>query len=191
MSRDTTLSRALLPSQSMLTQLGLVLAGSFAVALGAQVEVPMVPVPMSLQTLVISAIGLTYGARLAGLTLLAYLAQGAIGLPVFAGGGAGLAHLFGPTFGYLAGFVGMAWMTGWLVERGLGRNFLGLFAAAFVPATLLFVPGVVWLWAITPLDLSGAVQAGMLPFLVGGVVKTAVAALAVWGGWKALRARRS
>ncbi|MFV0244010.1 MAG: biotin transporter BioY [Qingshengfaniella sp.] len=190
MMRDTTLSRAMLPSQSLPMQLGLVLAGTFVLGLSAQVEVPMYPVPMSLQTLAVSVIGLTYGARLAGLTLLAYLAEGAMGLPVFSGGGAGLAHLFGPTFGFLAGFVAMAWMTGWLVERGLGRSVAGLFLAALIPATLLFVPGAGWLVAMTPLDLGGALQAGMLPFIPGLFVKAALATLAVWGGWKALEKRQ-
>ena len=190
MSRQTTLSRALWPSQSLLTQIMLVLGGSLAVALGAQVEVPMIPVPMTLQTLAISVIGLTYGARLAGLTLLAYLAQGAVGLPVFSGGGAGLVHLFGPTGGYLIGFAAMAWLTGLLVERGFGRTLGGLFLAALVPGLLLFVPGAAWLWAITPLDLTGAVAAGVVPFLVGAVVKAGIAALAVSGAWAAWRRRQ-
>lgn len=190
MAQSTTLTQAVLPSQSLLTKLGLIAAGSFAVALGAQVEVPMIPVPMSLQTLMISVIGLTYGARLAAVTLLAYLAQGAIGLPVFAGGSAGAVHLMGPTAGYLFGFVAMAWMTGRMVELGFGRGLLSLFVAAFIPATLLFVPGALWLWQATPLDLTGAINAGVVPFLIGDVVKSGLAALAVAGGWAALSKRR-
>lgn len=188
--RDTTLSRAVLPSQSMLTQAGLVLVGTFLMGMSAQVEVPMVPVPMSMQTLMVSVIGLTYGSRLAAMTMLAYLAEGAMGLPVFSGGGAGVAHLFGPTFGFLIGFVGMAWMTGWMVERGFGRSLGGLFMAALIPAALLFVPGAGWLQAVTPLDMGGAIKAGILPFLPGMVVKAALAALVVSGGWKALERRR-
>ncbi|QIE42961.1 biotin transporter BioY [Rhodobacteraceae bacterium SC52] len=185
-----TLTQAVLPTDSWFAKLALVLAGSFLVAVSARAEVPMFPVPMSLQTLAISLIGLTYGARLAGATLLAYLAQGAVGLPVFAGGGAGVAYMMGPTGGYLLGFVGMAWLTGLMVERGFGRGLPRLVVAALVPATLLFVPGVAWLWAVTPLDLNGAIAAGMLPFLLGGVVKSAVAAMIAAGGWQALRSQK-
>ena len=190
MTRDITLTEALIPARTLPVKVALVLAGTLLVALGAQAEVPMVPVPMSLQTLAISVIGLTFGARLAAATLLVYLGQGAMGLPVFAGGAAGAAHLMGPTGGYLAGFVIMAWLTGFMAERGFGRGFLRLFLAALVPATLLFVPGALWLWAITPLDLSGAVAAGVTPFLVGGLVKSAVAAMVAAGGWQALSNRR-
>ena len=189
MANETTIHRAIVPSASLPVQLGLVLAGSWAVGLGAQIDVPMIPVPMSLQTLAISIIGLTYGSRLAAITLLTYLAQGAAGLPLFAGGGAGIGHLFGPTSGYLFGFVAMAWITGWMVERGFGRGLLRLFVAAMVPATLLFVPGVAWLWAATPLDLSGATSAGFTPFIPGLLVKAAMAALLVHGGRQVLKAR--
>ena len=173
-----------------LRKLMLVVGGSLAVGLGAQITVPMVPVPMTLQTLVISVIGLTFGARLAALALLAYLAEGAIGLPVFADGGFGLAKLVGPTAGYLWGFVGMAFLTGYMVEHGLNRGVLRLFIAAFVPATLLFVPGVLVLWGVTSLDLAGAFKAGALPFLVGDVVKSLLAALIVTGAWSALKLKK-
>ncbi len=165
----------------------LVLGASGLVALAAQVEVPMIPVPMSLQTLAISIVGLTLGARMAGGALLAYLAEGAMGLPVFAGGGAGAHHLLGPTGGFLFGFAAMAFLTGWIAERGFARGLGRMVVATLVPGTLLFVPGVAWLWAVTPLDLGGAMQAGMLPFLVGDVVKSVLAALIVAGGWRAAK----
>ena len=190
MSRPVTLSQALIGTPSLSRQIGLVLFGTVLVGMSAQVSVPMFPVPMTLQTLAISLIGLTYGSRLAAVTLLAYLAQGAVGLPMFAGGAAGMPYLMGTTGGFLIGFVGMAWLTGWLVERGLDRGIFKLFIAAFIPALLLFVPGVLWLWAITPLTLEGAFISGAWPFQLGGVVKSAVAALIVAGGWQALRARR-
>ncbi len=190
MSRPVTLSQALIGTPSLSRQIGLVLFGTVLVGMSAQVSVPMFPVPMTLQTLAISLIGLTYGSRLAAVTLLAYLAQGAVGLPMFAGGAAGMPYLMGTTGGFLIGFVGMAWLTGWLVERGLDRGIFKLFIAAFIPALLLFVPGVLWLWAITPLTLEGAFISGAWPFQLGGVVKSAVAALIVTGGWQALRARR-
>ena len=116
-----TLTQAALPSRSALTTVLMVLAGSALLGLSAQATVPMLPVPMTLQTLAVSVIGLAYGSRLAAATVLAYLAEGAMGLPVFANGGFGIAALAGPTSGFLWGFVGMAWLTGWMVERGLDR----------------------------------------------------------------------
>lgn len=189
MAQSTPLVAALGGNDTITRKLVMVVFGSLLVAASAQVTVPMFPVPMTLQTLAISLIGLTYGARLAGVTLATYLAQGAAGLPVFAGGAAGAVHLVGPTGGFLLGFVAMAWLTGYLVERGFDRGFGRLFLAAFIPALLLFVPGVLWLWVITPLDLQGAAMGGAVPFQIGGLVKSAVAALIVTGAWAAWRSR--
>lgn len=191
MAQSTPLVAALGGNDTITRKVVMVVLGSLLVAASAQVTVPMFPVPMTLQTLAISLIGLTYGARLAGATLVTYLAQGAAGLPVFAGGAAGAVHLVGPTGGFLIGFVAMAWLTGYLVERGFDRGFGRLFLAALVPALLLFVPGVLWLWVITPLDLQGAAMAGAVPFQIGGLVKSAVAALIVTGAWAAWTRKNS
>lgn len=184
-----TLTQAALPSRSAFVTILLVLAGSALIGLSAQASVPMWPVPMTLQTLAISIIGLTYGARLAAVTVLAYLAEGAMGLPVFSNGGAGVAHLMGPTSGFLWGFVGMAWLTGWLVERGLDRGILRLFVAALVPGLLLFVPGALALSAVLGKSATEAVALAVTPFLLGALVKALVAAMAVAGGWQLLQRR--
>lgn len=188
--RTAPLAVALVGDDSALRRLMLVLFGSLLVAASAQVSVPMWPVPMTLQTLAISVIGLTMGARLAAATLVVYLGQGAMGLPVFAGGAAGLPYMMGPTGGFLLGFVAVAWLTGFIAERGFGRGLGRLFIAAYVPALLLFIPGVLWLWAITPLDLERAIMAGAVPFQLGGLVKSVLAAVIVAGGWQALRRSR-
>ena len=164
--------------------------GARLVAAAAQVSVSGWPVPMTLQTLAISVVWLTLGARLTAATLTLYPVQGAVGLPVFAGGAAGLPYLMGPTGGFLLGFVAMAWLPGRLVELGLGRGLLRLFAAALIPALLLFVRGVLWLWATTPLPLDQAAMLGGAPFQLGGLVKSALTALIVAGGWSALRTRQ-
>ncbi|WBU59209.1 biotin transporter BioY [Paracoccus albus] len=184
-----TLTQAALPSRSLLMNAVLVLAGTVLLAISAQIAVPMFPVPMTLQTLAISLIGLTYGSRLAAVTLIAYLAEGAMGLPVFTNGGAGPVYMMGPTSGFLFGFVGMAWMTGWMVERGFDRGFGRLFLAAFIPALLLFIPGVAALKVVTGLDWQAAAMAGMVPFLIGAVVKAVIAAMAVKGGWSLFERR--
>lgn len=168
----------------------IVLGGSALVALGAQVSVPLWPVPMTLQTLAILLVGFTAGARLGAATLVAYLAEGAMGLPVFSGGHAGAAWLVGPTAGFLYGFVAMAWAAGWLAERGIARRLVGTALSALLVTALLYLPGVLWLAAATPLGLTGAINAGMVPFLLGDAVKAVIAALVVTGGWSALRSRR-
>lgn len=184
-----TLTQAVLPDRSLSTNILMVLAGSVLLAISAQIQVPMFPVPMTLQTLTVTLIGLTYGRRLATATVLSYLAEGAMGLPVFANGNTGAVALIGPTSGFLWGFVGMAWLTGWLVEQGLDRGFLRLFVAAIIPGMLLFVPGVVALKFVTGLDWQAALMAGMIPFVLGAIAKAVIAAMAVSGGW-ALLGRR-
>lgn len=166
-----------------------ILGGSALIGLGAQVEVPMLPVPMTLQTLAVVLVGLTAGSRLGAAAVLAYLAQGAAGLPVFAGGGLGAAHLIGPTAGFLWGFVGLAFLAGLAVERGVARGFGTTLLVVLAISALLYVPGVLWLDAATGLDLAGAARAGMLPFVAGDAVKAVIAALVVTGGWAALGKR--
>ncbi len=190
-----TPSHALLANRSLPVKAAMILAGSALIALAARIEVPMYPVPMTLQTLMISLIGLTYGARLGALTVLAYLAEGAAGLPVFSGGNAGLGWLMGgPTAGFLWGFVVMAALTGWLAERLAARGFWRLFAAAVVPAFLLLAFGGGWPLVAGSLGIEApwlqsslaAVWASFVaPFLPGTVVKSAIAAMIVAGGWKA------
>ncbi len=188
---DTVLSRALIGSDALAWKAALVLGGSALIAICAQISVPMYPVPMTLQTLAVLVVGLTFGARLGVVTLLAYLAQGALGLPVFANGGFGPAVLMGPTGGYLFGFVAGAAVTGWLAERGWDRSVALTALAMAIGNAVLYLPGLVQLQAVTgaPWDKVWAWGAG--PFLLGDAVKLAVAALAVPGAWALLgRLRR-
>jgi len=190
MAHSQTLVQASFGTGSAARKVMIMLAGSVLIALGAQISVPMLPVPMTLQTLAIVLVGLTAGSRLGAGAVLAYLLEGAMGLPVFAGGGAGLAWLAGPTAGFLWGFVGLAFGAGWLAERGIARGLIATFVSAAILSALLYVPGVLWLNAATSLDLNGAITRGMLPFLLGDTVKAAVAALIVTGAWSALKSRR-
>lgn len=186
----TTLAQALGATSTLQRKAALVLAGSVLIALGAQVSVPMWPVPMTLSTLAVLIVGFTLGSRLGVASVMAYLAQGAAGLPVFASGTAGVAVLAGPTAGFLFGFVMMAWLTGKAVELGLARGALTTALAAIVASALLYIPGVLWLTTITPLDVNGAIAAGMLPFVAGDFVKSVLVALIVTGAWTALQRRK-
>ena len=113
-------------------------------ALSAKVNLPLPYVPMTLQTLVVLMIGAAYGWRLGSATMIAYLAEGAMGLPVFAGPVGGIAPLVGPTAGYLFGFIGAAFVTGWLAERGWDRSVMLLFAAMAAGHILILAAGL-WL----------------------------------------------
>ena len=137
-------------------------------------------------------IAMAYGWRLGAATIIAYLAEGALGLPVFAGGG-GLAYMAGPTGGYLFGFVLSALIVGWLAERGW-RNIPSSFAANILGTVLIFGFGFLWLTQVIAvakgLDFAAAVpiafSAGVAPFILGGIVKSALAAAVLPLGWKIL-----
>ena len=155
------------------------LLGSWVIAGSAWIQVPMVPVPMTMQTLAILLVGIFCGARLGAETTGAYLLQGALGLPVFAGGAGGIAHFAGPTGGYLVGFLLAAALIGFLADRGWNRGWFKPLAALALGHLLVFVPGVLWLAEFT--GLAGAIAAGFTPFVLGTIVKTLLA-LAIFKG---------
>jgi len=157
-------------------QVFLVLAGTVFLAASAWIEVPMVPVPMTMQTFAVVLVGAVYGWRLGGATVAAYLAQGAVGLPFFAGGAAGAAHLIGPTGGYLFAFVAVAAAVGWCAERGLAKNAVSAFAVMLVGHLAILALGVSWLATLTGMGLPQAAAVGATPFLFGMVLKSALAA---------------
>ena len=170
MDRNILLTRpARLPAK-----IALVLAGTALLALAAKVQVPFWPVPMTLQTLAVLMIGATLGARMAGATLLAYLAEGAVGLPVFASG-AGLAYMAGPTGGYLLGFLLAAVFVGLAADRGWLRGGVPVAAVMFAAMALIYLPGVAWLAAL--IGAEKAVAGGLVPFLPAEAFKLALAVL--------------
>ena len=152
----------------------LAVAGSLFVALAAQVSVPMFPVPMTLQTLAVLAVGAAYGMRLGAATLALYALEGAVGLPVFANFSGGPHVIMGPTGGYIVGFILAAALVGWLVETGRANTTPRLIAAMLAGGALLYVPGILWLSHFVGAD---AVKYGLYPFVLGDVIKAVVAAL--------------
>lgn len=158
--------------QSLWVRAGIVLAGTALLALSARVQVPFWPVPMTMQTLAVLMIGATLGARMAGAVLLAYLAEGALGLPVFASG-AGLAYMAGPTGGYLLGFLLAAVFVGWASDRGWLRGLVPTAAVMLAGVALIYVPGVAWLAAL--IGSGKAIAGGLVPFLPAEAFKLAIA----------------
>lgn len=160
----------------------LAVLGSLVLAASAKVQVPFWPVPMTMQTFVVLVLGAAYGWRLGLGTVLAYLAEGAAGLPVFAGTpekGIGLAYMAGPTGGYLIGFAVAAAIVGWLAESGRARGVLRLTLAMVLGHAAIFVCGIFWLAA--SIGWSKAVAVGLTPFWAATVLKTALAVAAIAG----------
>ena len=153
----------------------LVVMGTALMALSAKVQVPFYPVPMTLQSGVVLLIGGAYGWRLGGLTMLAYIAEGLAGLPVFAGPVAGPAYLAGPTAGYLVGFVVSAALMGLAVERGWTRSLVGMAVAITVASLIPFVTGVAWLAIL--IGPAAAISGGLVPFIPAAILKGALAGL--------------
>ena len=164
-------------------QLLAALAGIALLTASAHIKIPFYPVPLTMQTLVVLGIGMTFGARLGGATLLGYLAAGCLGVPVYAGG-AGMAYMIGPTGGYLAGFFAAAVVLGALAERGWTRNWATAAAAMLMGNAIIYLFGVGWLTSLIGWDK--AVHFGLLPFLFGDALKLIIAALGVPYLWSKL-----
>ena len=161
-------------------QVLLVVGGSLLLWLSAKAKVVLGPVDLSLQTLVVLLIGATYGLRLGVATLALYLAEGAAGLPVFQSTpekGIGLAYMVGPTGGYLLGFLVMAAIVGWAVDRGWGKSIVKLFAAMLVAELVMMAMGFSWLAVL--IGAAKSWQFGVQPFIVPDLIKVALAALLV------------
>ncbi|MGN6096486.1 MAG: biotin transporter BioY [Bosea sp. (in: a-proteobacteria)] len=176
---DLALRRSFSPlrleSRSFAWRAGAVIVGSLLLALSSQIKVPMYPVPMTMQTFAVTLIGALYGWRLGAVTVIAWLFEGLIGLPVLAGAAGGAAYFAGPTGGYLVAFPIAAALTGWLAERGWNGSRLALaFAAMLAGNALCLVIGVAWLGVL--IGLPKAIAVGAVPFLLGAVLKSALAA---------------
>ena len=172
---------------SLFSQLALIFAGSALLALSAQFafRIPISPVPVTGQTLVVLMIGMAYGSRLGLATVCAYLLEGGMGLPVFANGAAGWPVLIGPTGGYLIGFAAAAFVLGLLAERGFGRGPVSTALAMLVGTALIYLFGATWLGQF--IGMGKAIAAGVLPFLYGDVLKLVVAAGLMPLAWRGVR----
>lgn len=179
----------------------LVVAGTLFMAMLARVSIPLpfTPVPITGQTLGVILIGALYGPRLGAMTMVAYLLEGLLGMPVFAMGAnawspsrmVGLPLIVGPTAGYLLAFPLAAWLVGRLANRGWDRRVATAIPAMLVGELVILAFGFTWLVAATAfltgtISLSALFMAAVLPFLPGTVVKIVLAALALPGGWSLL-----
>ena len=170
----------------------LAFAGAMLITIAAKIKVPFWPVQMSMQTAAIFLVGAAYGWRLGTLTVLLYIAQGAMGFPVFQGTpekGIGIPYMLGPTGGYLVGYVIAAAMVGWFAERGFDRSFFKIGAVMLLAGTVLYIPGLLWLAYLFGMD-KPILQWGLYPFILGDLTKVALAAAVTALGWRFLPSMR-
>jgi biotin transport system substrate-specific component len=191
-SRATTLAAFATPQRFaddrfmvLLTKLFLIVAGSAMIGLSAQLEVPWYPVPVTGQTLMILLIGMAYGPALGAATVIAYLFEGGMGLPVFSGGAAGWPVIAGFTGGYLVGFVPAAALVGYLATRGLGRTILGTVMAMIAGNLVIYAFGVTWLQGF--IGIEKAIAGGLMPFIYGDLLKIVIAAALMPAAWRAVQ----
>ncbi|MER8853794.1 biotin transporter BioY [Mesorhizobium australicum] len=170
------------------TQFLLAIAGTLLLTLSAKTKVMLGPVDISMQTLAVLLIAAAFGMRLGVATLLLYMAEGAMGFPVFQGTpekGIGIAYMLGSTGGYLAGFVVMAAIVGWAADGGWDRHPIKLFNAMLVAEVVMMVMGFAWLALLIGPEKSW--QFGVVPFIVGDLIKVALAASLVPAVWSLLK----
>jgi len=166
-----------------------VLVGSLLLTASAKLSIPFFPVPMTLQTLVVLCLGMVLGPRLGAAAVLAYLAQGAMGLPVFAGTpekGIGIAYMLQHTGGYLIGFVVAAFVVGLLAQRRWDRSMVTTVAAMLIGNAIIYALGLFWLGSLIGWD-KPVIALGMTPYLLGDFAKILIAAALLPTLWKTLK----
>lgn len=181
-STTTLASRVWQLSGSWQKQALLVVLGSLFIAICAQVTIYLPLVPVTLQTFAVLTIGAAFGMRLGVATVVLYLVQGLVGLPVFAEFRSGIPVLLGPTGGYLIGFVLAAAVVGWFAERGYDRRVLSMFGVMMLGAAVLYIPGLLWLGQMFT-GFDKVLELGLYPFLWGDMLKAALAAVAFPAAW--------
>ncbi len=185
---ETLLGVALAPLD-LVRQVGLVIGFSLLTAAAAQVVIPIGPIPITGQTFAVLLTGALLGSRLGALAIIAYLVEGASGLPFFQGGHFGLAHLVGPTGGYLISFPAAAYVTGAFAEHGWDRRFLSAAAAMAIGSAVILFCGWAWFsfaWHTPPMLALTQTVTNLVP---GDIIKILLAAAVLPSGWKLVRKR--
>jgi biotin transport system substrate-specific component len=186
---DTLIGAALAPLDSTRSA-GLVIVFSLFIAAAAQFSIQIGPVPITGQSFAVLLTGALLGPRLGAAAVIAYLIEGAIGLPFFAPGGApGLLRFFGPTGGYLVAFPAAAFVTGAFAEHGWDKRYPTAVAAMAIGSAIIFLGGWAWFSVVTNTPPVAAFKIAVLPFLAGDVIKIVLAAAVLPTGWALLKRR--
>ena len=183
---DTLMEAALAPLDSV-RSVGLVIVFSLFIAACAQFSIHIGPIPITGQTFAVLLTGALLGSRLGAAAVIAYLIEGAIGLPFFAGGGAGLVRFLGPTAGYLVAFPAAAFITGAFAEHGWDKRYTTAVAAMAIGSAIIFLGGWAWFAILTNTSPVAAFKIAVLPFLLGDVIKIALGAAVLPTGWALLK----
>lgn len=183
---ETLISTALAPLD-VVRQVGLVIGFSLLTAAAAQVVIPIAPIPITGSTFAVLLTGALLGSRLGAITMIVYLIEGATGLPFFAGGGFGLAHLLGPTGGYLVAFPAAAFIAGAFAEHDWDRRFFTAAAAMAIGSAVIMVSGWAWFAILTHTPPLAALHLTVTKFIPGDIIKILLAAAALPLGWKLLK----
>lgn len=178
-----------LGARSIAANITMVVAGAALTAGAAQIVIPMWPVPITGQTFAVLLVGTTLGALRGALSMVLYIALGALGLPIFTEGSAGWQVIAGPTGGYLVGFVLAAVLTGWLAQRSWDRKIVGAGVAFLAGTAVIYAVGLPWLAVALgqlgyPNDLGATLQSGLLPFVPGDILKAIAAGVLLPVTWK-------
>jgi len=184
----TIYARTFPRSANWLRDVTLIVLGSLLVAALAQVRIPLpfTPVPLTGQTFAVLIVGAALGSKRGAASMALYIALGALGLPVFAGGASGVTYLSGPTLGYLVGFGAAAAVIGLLAERGLERSVRTSIFPFLLGTVIIYACGVAWLSIILG-GFGQAITAGLLPFLIGDAIKLVAAALVLPAAWQLVK----
>ncbi|NHZ86510.1 MAG: biotin transporter BioY [Planctomycetia bacterium] len=174
------LTEQLIKSKSLTTNIVIALSSSLLLALLARLSmpVPFSPVPITGQTFGILFLGTVLGSRLGVLSVIAYIAEGLVGFPVFAGGTAGFLYLLGPTGGYLIGFIPAVYLVGYFSEKGWTNKFTTTFMTMIIGTAIIFIFGISWL-AITA-GFETALKIGLYPYFLGATTKIILASIVVY-----------
>jgi biotin transport system substrate-specific component len=205
LTTQNTVLGVLLPKEGtarLLANLATVVLGTLLLTLSAKISVPVMPVPVTLQTFAVAILAAGFGWRIGVATVALYLVQGLAGLPVFATGG-GIDYIFRPSFGFIVGYLPMAYIIGRAADLGASGKVLVLFITMVVADALVFAFGFAWLLVVVNLivsaggDMPGWLDAGNLvgsafdgaikPFMLWDALKMALAAITVAGAWRVLR----
>jgi biotin transport system substrate-specific component len=187
---DTLIGTALAPLDRT-RSFGLVMVFSLFIAACAQFTLPIGDVPITGQTFAVLLTGALLGSRLGAAAVMAYLIEGAVGLPFFAGGGSGIIRFFGPTGGYLVAFPAAAFITGAFAEHGWDKRYHTAVAAMAIGSAVILLSGWAWYSVITNTSLDLSFKLAVMKFLPSDVIKIALAAAVLPTGWALLKRKAS
>lgn len=184
---SAVISQRALPRSGVVSVL-LVVAGAALTAIAAQwrIPLPFTPVPITGSTFAVLLCGAALGWRFGAASQLLYVAVGILGAPVFTDGGSGVEVITGATGGYIIGYAFAAGLVGWMAEHRQDRTFATMFTAFILGSAVIYAFGVTGLMMTADMSASSAVEAGVVPFLLGDLIKAAGAGLLLPGAWKLL-----